>query len=100
MGRKPADTIPDPRQSATRLRSLRCIIGASVTRAGHAITLIDTWPAHVDQARAHGLKVAGLRTEVDGLPTSTLRYVPTGQANRTVSVHAVDRSPATPRFAP
>ena len=33
------------------------IIGANVTRAGRAITLITMRPAHVAQTRAHGLKV-------------------------------------------
>jgi ketopantoate reductase len=35
--------------------AIESIIGASVTRARH--TLIDMWSAHVDQTRAHGLKV-------------------------------------------
>ena len=32
-------------------------IGAYVTRAGHDITLIDMWPAHVEEMKRHGLKV-------------------------------------------
>jgi 2-dehydropantoate 2-reductase len=70
------------------------IIGADVARAGHAITLIDMWLAHVEQTRPHGLKVtaaeageftvpvsavhlgkvAGLRTEFDALFLSVKSY--------------------------
>jgi ketopantoate reductase len=70
------------------------IIGANVTHAGHAITLIDMWPAHVEQTRGHGLKVttaevgeftipvsavhlgevAGPRTEFDALLLSVESY--------------------------
>jgi 2-dehydropantoate 2-reductase len=32
-------------------------IGAYVTRAGYDITLIDMWPAHVEEMKRHGLKV-------------------------------------------
>jgi len=33
------------------------IIGAYVTRAGRDITLIDMWPAHVEEMQQRGLKV-------------------------------------------
>jgi 2-dehydropantoate 2-reductase len=31
---------------------------ADLTNAGHHVTLIDQWPAHVEAMRAHGLKIA------------------------------------------
>ena len=32
--------------------------GADLTRAGHDVTLVDQWPAHVEAMRASGLRVA------------------------------------------
>jgi len=32
-------------------------IGADMVRAGHDVTLIEQWPAHVEAMRAHGVKV-------------------------------------------
>ena len=37
--------------------------GAHMTRAGHDVTLIDAWPAHVDAMRLHGLHVSGMTPE-------------------------------------
>ncbi len=34
--------------------------GAHMTRAGHDVTLIDAWPAHVDVMRINGLQVSGM----------------------------------------
>jgi 2-dehydropantoate 2-reductase len=33
-------------------------VAADLTRAGHDVTLIDQWPAHVDAMRANGLHIA------------------------------------------
>ncbi len=38
-------------------------VGGYLARAGQDITLIDPWPAHVEQMRAHGLSLAGLSEE-------------------------------------
>ena len=35
------------------------VIGGMLTRAGHNVTLIDQWPAHVDAMQAHGLHLSG-----------------------------------------
>jgi 2-dehydropantoate 2-reductase len=37
--------------------------GAHMTRAGHDVTLIDAWPAHVEAMRQHGLQVSGMTPE-------------------------------------
>lgn len=34
-------------------------VGALMTRAGHAVTLIDAWPEHVELIRTRGLRVRG-----------------------------------------
>lgn len=34
--------------------------GGHMTRAGHDVTLIDAWPEHVEQMRAHGLHLSGM----------------------------------------
>src|SRR5690242_7760687 len=34
--------------------------GAHMTAAGHDVTLIDPWPAHVAQMQAHGLEIYGM----------------------------------------
>ncbi|MFL5283857.1 MAG: ketopantoate reductase family protein [Rhodopila sp.] len=34
--------------------------GAHMTAAGHDVTLIDPWPAHVAQMQAHGLEIHGM----------------------------------------
>jgi 2-dehydropantoate 2-reductase len=31
-----------------------------MTRAGHDVTLIDAWPAHVDYMRVHGIQLSGM----------------------------------------
>ena len=35
-------------------------VGGYLARAGEDVTLIDPWPAHVEQMRAHGLSLEGL----------------------------------------
>ena len=34
--------------------------GGRMALAGHDVTLIDPWPAHVEAVRAHGLKLSGM----------------------------------------
>ncbi len=34
--------------------------GAHMTAAGHDVTLIDPWPEHVEQMKAHGLEIYGM----------------------------------------
>ena len=38
-------------------------VGGYLSRAGEDVTLIDPWPAHVEQMRAHGLSLEGLSEE-------------------------------------
>jgi 2-dehydropantoate 2-reductase len=38
-------------------------VGAHLTGAGHDVTLIDSWPAHVDAMRTHGLELYGMTPE-------------------------------------
>lgn len=33
-------------------------IGADLIAAGHDVTLIEQWPAHVEAMRSHGLRIA------------------------------------------
>jgi 2-dehydropantoate 2-reductase len=35
------------------------VVGGLLTRAGHDVTLIDQWPAHVDAMKANGLRLSG-----------------------------------------
>jgi len=35
------------------------VVGGMLTRAGHDVTLIDQWPAHVEAMRTHGLRLSG-----------------------------------------
>src|SRR5208283_2702119 len=37
--------------------------GAHMTRAGHDVTLIDPWPEHVEQMKAHGVEIFGMAAE-------------------------------------
>ena len=32
-------------------------IGADLTNAGHDVTFVEQWPAHVEAMRAHGIRV-------------------------------------------
>ena len=38
-------------------------IGAFIDRAGHDVTLVDPWAAHVDRIQKEGLQVSGLQGE-------------------------------------
>jgi len=38
-------------------------VGAYLIRAGHDVTLIDQWAAHIEKIRSHGLKVTDLDNE-------------------------------------
>src|SRR5919204_6419632 len=35
------------------------VVGGLLTQAGHDVTLIDQWPAHVDAMKANGLRLSG-----------------------------------------
>src|ERR671935_1527248 len=35
------------------------VVGGLLTQAGHDVTLIDQWPAHVDAMKARGLRLSG-----------------------------------------
>jgi 2-dehydropantoate 2-reductase len=37
--------------------------GAHMTAAGHDVTLIDPWPAHVEYMKAHGLEIFGMTAQ-------------------------------------
>jgi 2-dehydropantoate 2-reductase len=37
--------------------------GAHMTAAGHDVTLIDPWPEHVEQMKAHGMEIFGMTPE-------------------------------------
>jgi 2-dehydropantoate 2-reductase len=39
--------------------AIGCNVGGMLARAGHDITFIDQWPAHVDKMNAEGLKLSG-----------------------------------------
>jgi 2-dehydropantoate 2-reductase len=39
--------------------AIGCNVGGMLARAGHDITFIDQWPAHVDKMKADGLKLSG-----------------------------------------
>ena len=48
------------------------IIGAYLTRAGRDITLIDMWPAHVEQMRRGGLTVTAVEAEEFQVPVTAV----------------------------
>lgn len=35
------------------------VVGGLLTKAGHDVTLIDQWPAHVEAMKSHGLRLSG-----------------------------------------
>ena len=35
------------------------VVGGMLTKAGHDVTLIDQWPAHVETMRKNGLRLSG-----------------------------------------
>src|SRR3978361_220749 len=37
--------------------------GAHMAAAGHDVTLIDPWPEHVEQMKAHGMEIFGMTPE-------------------------------------
>ena len=39
--------------------AIGCVVGGLLTKAGHDVTFIDQWPAHVDEMKANGLKLSG-----------------------------------------
>jgi 2-dehydropantoate 2-reductase len=39
--------------------AIGCNVGGMLTRAGHDVTFIDQWPAHVEKMKADGLKLSG-----------------------------------------
>lgn len=39
--------------------AIGCNVGGMLARAGHDVTLIDQWPAHVEKMKADGLKLSG-----------------------------------------
>ena len=43
--------------------ALGAYVGGHLARAGEDVTLIDPWPAHVEQMRAEGLSLKGLSEE-------------------------------------
>ncbi len=38
-------------------------VGGLLSRAGHAVTLVDPWPEHVEAIRRHGLGIEGMTPE-------------------------------------
>jgi len=46
------------------------VMGGSLSRAGHDITLIDTWPAHIEKIQSDGIKVTTVEEEFVANPTA------------------------------
>ena len=46
------------------------VIGGYLARAGQDVTLIDTWPANIDQIKAYGLTVTAVEEEFTANPTA------------------------------
>jgi 2-dehydropantoate 2-reductase len=40
-----------------------CYLGGNLARTGNDVTLIDSWPEHVETIRAHGLRLSGMTDE-------------------------------------
>ena len=40
--------------------NMGCVYGANLARVGVAVTMVDTWPEHVEAMRDHGLAMEGL----------------------------------------
>lgn len=63
-------------------------IGALLTRAGHDVTIIDQWAAHVDAMKEHGLRVTiGLRDAPDAQFVQPVR-----------ALHLYEAAALRPRF--
>lgn len=56
-------------------------IGGYLTRAGHDVTVIDAWPAHIDKIRADGLTV----TTMEGVFTARPEALHVGELSATVN---------------
>jgi 2-dehydropantoate 2-reductase len=53
-------TSSKPRIAVVGAGAVGGYIGAHLTHAGHDVTLIDLWPAHVETMQAKGLKISGM----------------------------------------
>lgn len=75
------------------------VVGGMLTRAGHDVTLIDQWPAHVDKMKRDGLKIttpdAEHTVEVKALHICELQGVPEPFNYGFVSVKSYDTEWAT-----
>jgi 2-dehydropantoate 2-reductase len=60
-------------------------VGGHLARAGHDVTLIDPWPAHVDRIKSHGIHLGGTQGEHD-VPVTALHVTEAQGLNR----HPVD----------
>jgi 2-dehydropantoate 2-reductase len=62
-------------------------LGGYLARAGEDVTLIDPWPAHVEQMRAHGLSLEGLsQDECFNTPVQTMHITDVQELARTGSI--------------
>jgi 2-dehydropantoate 2-reductase len=51
--------IPKTRIGIIGAGAIGCVVGGLLARAGHDVTLADSWPEHVEQIKAGGLRLSG-----------------------------------------
>jgi threonine dehydrogenase-like Zn-dependent dehydrogenase len=55
--RERRESMPFKKLAVLGVGAIGSTIGGYLTRAGHDVTLIDLWPAHVEEMRRGGLKI-------------------------------------------
>ena len=50
----------EPRIAIVGAGAVGGYVGANLAQAGHDVTLIDPWPAHVEAIRANGMNLYGM----------------------------------------
>lgn len=81
--------------------NMGCLYGANLARAGEEVTLIDPWKEHVEQIRAHGLKMDGLHGEFTARLRATAdpaQVLPADLALILVSTYATPQAAQTARL--
>lgn len=69
-----------------------CYLGGHLSRAGNDVTLIDSWPEHVEAIRKHGLQLSGMTDEETctvAVPTMPITEVQRLSKERSIDIAIV-----------
>jgi 2-dehydropantoate 2-reductase len=80
--------ITKPRIAVVGAGAVGGYIGAHLAHAGHDVTLIDPWPAHVEAMRAKGLKISGM-TDAEAL-TAPVKAIHITEAQHLAKERPID----------